>query len=721
VSGGAILLAAGVAAFQILETARVMPRSVRKALSYQIFTQGSFTPSGLWQSFTAPLFYVFDMHAYVPPLAAMLAIVAVYAHARWPAGRDPRVFFWLAVALVALVLMLGSNTPLYPVIYHVPLLNLFRVPSRHAFEWTFASSVLGAYGWDALAPVLRRRREGTAHQRAFTLYAALGLLAAAVVVGVLWWLKAQILQPDVRSSSVPATVYHTWKFAFGLLTLAVLWRGSLIDTSRWRAVVLGATVLLICYVEPSLLVARWWGGMGLPATRFTQQAEATRFLQQYPPAENRIYTRVDLMSEQFGNPPRFDSANLSAVSGLHNVAGYEPLIFERYSRALGGAWLDAVHTVTAGEPDKSLLTERSHVLDILNTTFLVSYPSLNTSFAASMAPSTRREMEVIGEVLPQTTKTLLMQPTEADALLFITSLSNSTFEKDGQVVARVRVVMADGKTVDREIQAGRDTAEWAHERPDVHPHIKHRLATPYDTVRIDGEKGYTAYRYKTLLKLDGVASVVRVDISNVSQAAPLGVYGGMLLDSRTQRTVPLAAPYYSDAWQPVYEQHETLILRNTRALPRAWLVAEAQAVDDEEALRRIRGESAIEFDPRRTALLEVLPKELPQLPGGALAPESTARITSYEPNHLRIETSAPSATLLVVSEIIYPGWVATIDGQPARINVADYLLRGIVLPAGQHSIEMHYTAPGGRNGAIVSFLTLCLLAGLAVYARHTRH
>lgn len=721
VAGGASLLAAGVAAFQILETARAVRRSVRSNLTYEIFTQGSFTPASLWKSLIVPLIYVFDMNAYVPPLSLALAVFAVFAHTRWRAGRDLRVFFWLAVAVVAWVLMLGSETPFYRVIYHVPLLNRFRVPSRHTFEWTFAIGILAAYGWDQAVVVLRKWREAKSRTRALTLYAALVLLALGIVVGVLWWLKVQTLQVGPTGAGASARIYSLWKGAFVLLTLAALWRASLIPQSRWRYGSVLACVLVLCYVEPSLLVSRWWGGIGFPASRFTRQTEATRFLQQYPPAENRIYTRVELMNEQYGDPPRFDSANLSAVFGQHNVAGYEPLIFERYSRALGGAWLDAVRTDRpGGAPDSSLFSARSHVLDILNTTFVVSYPDLATAaVGAPAAPRTATEMEVIGEVLPQTTMTLRVQPTDADALMFVTSLSNSTSEPDGQVVARVRVVMTDGKIVERELQAGRDTAEWAHERPDVRPYMKHKLATPYDTVWIGGEQGYAAYRFKTLLKLDSAASVIRVELANVSQIARLAIYGGVLMNSRTQHTVPLVTSY-CDAWQPVYEQNLTLILRNARVLPRAWLVGEAEAVDGEDSLRRIRGESATEFDPRRTALLEVPPEELPQLPGGVVAPNSDARITRYEANRLQIETSAPTATVLVVSEMFYPGWLASVDGQPARISVADYLLRGIALPAGKHSVEMHYTAPAARTGAIVSGFTLCLIAGLGIYAWRKR-
>jgi len=138
-------------------------------------------------------------------------------------------------------------------------------------------------------------------------------------------------------------------------------------------------------------------------------------------------------------------------------------------------------------------------------------------------------------------------------------------------------------------------------------------------------------------------------------------------------------------------------------------------VDGEEALRRIRGESAQQFDPRRTALLEVAQQDLPSLPGGVPL-DGKAEVTEYRNNRLRIETSASTATVLVVSEIFYPGWQATIDGNPATILSTDYLLRGIALPAGNHVVEMRYTAPQARNGAIISIISLVICAILTTRA-----
>jgi len=152
-----------------------------------------------------------------------------------------------------------------------------------------------------------------------------------------------------------------------------------------------------------------------------------------------------------------------------------------------------------------------------------------------------------------------------------------------------------------------------------------------------------------------------------------------------------------------------MLLHNSRALPRAWLVTTVEAVDSEEALRRIRGESSHQFDPRSMALVEVAQHDLPSMPGERLV-GGAANITDYHSNRLRIETSASTPTVLVLSEIFYPGWEAKVDGNPATIMVTDYLLRGVALSAGDHVVEMRYTAPEASKGAIISIISLVICA-----------
>jgi len=80
-------------------------------------------------------------------------------------------------------------------------------------------------------------------------------------------------------------------------------------------------------------------------------------------------------------------------------------------------------------------------------------------------------------------------------------------------------------------------------------------------------------------------------------------------------------------------------------------------------------------------------------------------------------TAPPGGGLLVLTDQFYPGWTATIDGQPAPIHRADYLFRGVLLPAGSHRVEFLYWPASFRIGATVSALALVAIVLLAVAGR----
>jgi hypothetical protein len=723
---GAIGLAASVAAFQILETMRAARRSTRRALSYETLGEGSFTFSHAAKSLVAPLYHYIDVTTYVAPLVFMLALLAC-ATAVWRVrkGTDGRVFFWLAVAVFAWVLMLGSNTPFHHVVFRIPVVNSFRVPSRHALEWTFALAVLSAYGWDALAAIIHTRRaklQTTARQQRGELLSGWLALAAAATVGALWW-RATVRPPVPGSNSYTALAessYLLWKACFVVLLVAALClalRGH--TSSRSRKLLLVSVVLLTCYVEQFAIISCWWGGLGLPAERFAVVSPVTKHLQTLAPIENRVYTRTGLFAEEFTLTPRLEGANLTALHGLHNVAGMEPLIFERYSRALGGVGPDSVTPRAGFPPNDNLFQERSRVLDLLNTTHVVAFSNLAPNLAPniykdgiSFAPSDAHLALAPGEIATFAGGGTAV---EGDTLALVTVLSNSIDVKQAETVARVRLRIAGGATVERELRAGVDTAEWAHERADVRARIQHSLAPVFDAHAGDESNSFSSYRYLARIPLGARAHLEKIEIVNTTKGATLNVVKATLYDAAGVKNATPLVLASSGWWETIYQKDGALVMRNRRAQPRAWLVGEAQAVDAEEALRRIRGESVHEFDPRRTALLEVAASQLPVLSGGELPPESTARIVEYQPSHLVIETSAPRASVLVVSEMIYPGWEATVDGTPARIHAADYLLRGVFVPAGAHRVEMRYTAPAARMGAIISASTLLLLCGLAIY------
>jgi hypothetical protein len=504
--------------------------------------------------------------------------------------------------------------------------------------------------------------------------------------------------------------YLGWKIGFTLLTVTTIYCGQRISNVGARHAVLLSLIALSCFVEAHISTWHWWRPFAEPAARYTTPGSATRFLQQFPPEFNRVYTRVNRFVEELTLTPRLDPANVTALYSLHNVAGAEPLILDRYSRALGRVLDDAVTPRFGAQPNLALFGSRSHVLDLLNTRFVVAYAGLVTAPDFLINKDNVKYTRNLNiELPPGSSITLAGVGGSGDALAIVSTLSRASSVAQDLEVARLRIFTTAGQTLERSLRAGVDTAEWAHDRPDVQPSIAHQLAQIFEDYPGDATGSFKAHLYVTRLDLGATTEISQVEIRNVAPNAVLNLTAVSLVDSAQRGSTPLAA-LDARRWQVVYNHDDVLILSNNQPLPRAWLVSKAEAVDGEEALRRITGESEHAFDPRQTALLEVSQAELPALPGGTLASESKANIIQYKPTQLVIETSAPTETVLVLSEIFYPGWEATIDDHPAPIRITDFVLRGVALPAGQHKVEMRYVAPAARNGLLLGVGTVVLLS-----------
>ena len=714
-------LAAGacVGAFQILETMRALRRSARARFTTELFYGDSpgLVPYELG-SLAAPL-YNWEIPAYVAPLALAAAAVAFVSRR---ARRDPHVYFWLATAAAGWLLMLGAKSPLYRLLMHLPVNRHLQVPMRFSVVWTFAAAMLAAYGWDALTAAFAGRAKGaeTAGDRPRT-FAAASLLLLSAAAAVFWWRAVSAVPPAETNPQIVGLLrspYILWKLAFTALLFASAWHGFRVAAPRARHALLLAAIVIGCCAEAYFPVRTHWGHFAKPAARYRAVSDATRFLSQFPPEQNRVYTRVELFAEEHAERPRMDPPNLTALHGLHNVAGYEPLILDRYSRALGGVLTDTVAQRHGYRPNLWLLSERAHVLDLLNTTHFASYVGL----ASKPQQITTREGVTIADsfsvvLRPGQSGTLSATESQGDMLYFVSFLTGAVEVGQGEEVARVRVHGADGGAADLSLRAGVDTAEEAHESPGNRGVVRHAPAPVFDDRAGDAGNSFRSYRYLSKLPLGGRIRVDRVEITNIAARATLHLWAATLYDSQTRASQPLL-PVAPSRWRTVYNRDDVLILRNARALPRAWLVAEAEAVDGEEALSRISGGG--DFDPRRTALLEVSPDTLPELPGGPPPPDATAR-HEYVPNGIDVETFCETDALLVVSESNFPGWEATVDGRPAQIHSANFITQAVHVTAGRRRVEFRYRSPAARNGALLSLATLLAFCALALDARRRAH
>lgn len=158
-------------------------------------------------------------------------------------------------------------------------------------------------------------------------------------------------------------------------------------------------------------------------------------------------------------------------------------------------------------------------------------------------------------------------------------------------------------------------------------------------------------------------------------------------------------------------------LVNPFAYGNAWFVQKVEIVANADA--EIAALQTI--NPRHTAVVDQ--RFAADLKGFTPRPDSTATITldSYRPNKLVYTSRTASEQLAVFSEIYYqPGWVATIDGKPAPHFRADWILRAMLVPAGEHQIVFEFQPEGyvvaSNVSAYSSFLILLLLLAAIAYS-----
>jgi Bacterial membrane protein YfhO len=706
---GGIAIGAGVGAFQIFETMQAHRLSQRREMTYEAFSFGSFGPSTLWHSFINPIYIGhYEVSAYVAPLAVIFGLVAVVA-VTWSSEQRLRVYFWLLVAVLGLLLIMGDYTPLYRLLYYIPVINKFRHPWRHTYEWTLGASMLAAFGWDAAARFFTRavndKDAKTLWRWRNELVGSLLLVSCVAATIVLVWPASRMVRAWVTTS--PTGMVALAKLAYTLLLLVAMWWGWRKMSPAGGKALSAVIIMSACFWEQHLWASGWWFPQNKPASTFAQASPSARFLDGRAPVDGRIYTSLI----PWGSPDfrRYEPHNLPARHGFHNAAGYEPLASRRYCQVFGDCSNYVTPTFEA-PPDPQILDTRWQGLDLLNVRFVIQPPPPlgwaekdGERFASADAGF---------NLAPGASATLGGASAEADTLSLVTMTANSTLLPQGSVVAYLTVHTADGRRIEREIKVGIDTAEWAYERPDVKPVIRHSLPRVYDS--LPGE-GFPHLRYWTKFDLGMKTAVDSVELRCAAEGVTLTVFKATLYDSSGVGAF-LLAPRPPAHWRKVYDYDATQIYENPRALPRAWMVPRAEVVSAEESLRRVRGESRQPFDPRETALLELDDKSRPELPQGDFKTPPETRIVSYEPNRLAIETVADKSAVLVASEVNYPGWEATIDGQPAKVLTADYLLRGVVVPEGKHRVEMRYTAPAAQRGAIISALTLLALICGAIFS-----
>jgi hypothetical protein len=320
----------------------------------------------------------------------------------------------------------------------------------------------------------------------------------------------------------------------------------------------------------------------------------------------------------------------------------------------------------------------------------------------------------------------------------VTSLDGTSALPDGVPVAQVVLGGDDGPLWQGTLLEGRDTAEAMYSAA-----AQHRQPAPLKPAAA-GTNGPAMYLAR--LPVKGAAAVRWVEVQSALAAPGQHVrLHAITLVGQSGESWPVTVA--GDDTLRLVHRSDVKLYRNQRPVPRAYVVGQAQVAESApaalEAMRRP------DYDPQREVVLERDPGPPPPprtplrgrlrvwrdriedwlglwsdprrgtVPPNEALPASGAEgagdtaIVHDEAEQIAVRVDAALPAVLVVRDTYYPGWTATVDGEPAPLWRADYLFRAVPVPAGSHVVELRFHSRALARGLQVSLLALVLTAALA--------
>jgi hypothetical protein len=618
--------------------------------------------------------------------------------------RRRLVWFWAVIAGLALLLAIGAYLPfgLNHLLYRIPVYNLFRGSYRHLYEFSFAIAVLAGLGIKYLGEMEPQQVRRALKRSVLTLT----ILVAGTALSYRFLLPrfGTPAPPPAQAGSLtnPEALIPLCFFVLSVVTLLLY--------ARRQTMITGALLVLLLLLDlASFGHFFYWRGSNFRIVDRLADPPTVKYLKAREPDLNSFrMAALSMFPWGTENYELLNQPNVSIVRGVPSVNGYEPMRLPRLAAIAGNMDIFGVmrDLKSFGQFDqglnllkvKYLLREQKGWPDMKHEEIGFSQADLNLKLESGA------HEELTPGGVPAT------------ELAIVSTMANSTHLPDHTPIVRIRLQDKNGQIIEREIQTGRDTSEWAYDHPDVRPFVKHQRARLAESLDANGAK---VHRYLARLSFER-AEIERIEFDCLRSDANLLIVRASLYDAPSRTSFPLMSLNLpAERWLKVERFGQVDVYENLKVMPTAWFVRRVRAMPSEKVLSAVKEgklDNGQEFNPAEVALFETedfggRPIEFPPVgdPAG-----SEVAVLHYDPQRIELRTRNPQPAFLVLSEVYYRGWEARIDGVKTPVERVNYILRGVAVPPGEHRIEFVFRAHSFRLGAIYSGVGALVLLGGAV-------
>jgi len=634
----------------------------------------------LWQQWET------ELYVGIPTLA--LAIVGIVF------ARRIELVFFVLLGAVSLLIGMAHYAPvfnLHQILWSIPGFSFLRAPGRFTYLVVFALACLAAFGLQALAQ--RRLRLVVA---AVGGVPSVALLAALLALMPMW--RGLLTGDPARARALVEATYLATRAQYPIDPELVVngFRSSLdfaTPKTAWSLVLLGLTSLgFVVWFE--LGQRRLVVGQGLFvgllavdllvfAADFHPRAPLASLVP-VEPAGVTSGTRVWLHDAP--DLPSLEPNQLLAA-GLTMVQGYSSLPSQRFVEleaatssqpSLFDLWGGPLIVV---EPDSPA---DAHAVD--GVRFRAQHP-LAAGFGGAAG----------------TTFTVPANVGSAASVRLIGTLSYAFRVPQGQPVANLALDTG----AQFPIRAGIELSERAFDRPSLSGLVQHqkaRVAFDFEDVTPEGED-YPGHLYEANIALPGPATVRSITLTPTNPEVLVEIDGVSLIDASGAVAHPLELGDRAGL-----QQTSTGVLLDTRALPRAYVLPRAQAFSPARhaGLTATQLVASPDIDLHSMLLIEGDPNT-PQAPNGSQPVLAATQLEDLGPNAVRITATATVPSYVVLDDFYHRGWTAHVDGQPARVLIANALFRAVAIDPGTHTIEFRFEPLSHLVGAAISAVSLLIV------------